>query len=110
VAPPMIPDELPEELIAQAEGLFAGLTEDEQVVVRLHADGWCYREIAASMGKSVSSVKSSISRACKKNGCTAERIAYLVGVHDARAHSKALREDTVHVVVTRNTATYHLEV
>jgi DNA-binding NarL/FixJ family response regulator len=106
----VIPNELSETIILQAEGIFDELTEDERLVVRFHAEGHCYPQIAAAMGKSVSSVKSSIARACRKKNVNGARLDYLVGLHDARAHSAALREDTVHVVVTRNGITRLIEI
>lgn len=97
----MIPGELHEDVIALAEGLFDGLTPDEAMVVRLHADGNSYDAIADLMENAPSSAKATLYRAAKKLGVSHRRIDYLVGIHDARAHSRALREDTVHVIVTR---------
>ena len=97
----MLPDQLHEDLIARAEGLFAGLTEDETMAVRLRAEGSSFDQIADLMENTASSAKATLYRACDKIGCPAARIGYLVGIHDARAHARALREDVVHVIVTR---------
>ena len=97
----MIPGELHEDLIALAEGLFEKLTPDEEMTVRLHAGGMTFDEICQMMENTPSSAKATLYRACKKIGVSHRLIDYLVGIHDARAHSRALREDTVHVIVTR---------
>jgi DNA-binding NarL/FixJ family response regulator len=104
------PGELLPEVIAQGEGVFCRLTEVEEAVVRMHADGLCYEQIGQHTGASRSSVASAMSRACKKIGVTPQRMSYLVGIHDARAHGRALREETVHVVITRSGIAHRLEV
>jgi DNA-binding NarL/FixJ family response regulator len=106
----VIPCELPDCLIRQGEGVFCDLTEVERAVVRMHADGLCYEQIGQVIGSSRSSVASAMSRACKKVGVTPQRMSYLVGIHDARAHGRALREETVHVVITRSGIAHRLEV
>ena len=107
----MIPDELPVETIEQAEGLIARLTNDERMVVRLSAAGKSYEEIARLSDVTSSSVKSAMYRACKRlGGISPQHIVYLLGVHDARAHAKAFREDEVHVIVTRHGATQRITV
>ena len=97
----MIPGELHEDLIALAEGMFAGLTQDEAMVARLYAEGNPFDGICDLMENTPSSAKATLYRAAKKLGVSHRRIPYLVGIHDARAHSRALREDIVHVMVTR---------
>jgi DNA-binding NarL/FixJ family response regulator len=104
------PCELPDCLIRQGEGVFCALTEVEEAVVRMHADGLCYEQIGQHTGASRSSVASAMSRACKKIGVTPQRMSYLVGIHDARAHGRALREDTVHVTVARNGTVHRYEI
>jgi DNA-binding NarL/FixJ family response regulator len=106
----VIPCELPDCLIRQGEGVFRALTEVERAVVRMHADGLCYEQIGAHTGASRSSVASAMQRACRKVGVTPQRMSYLVGIHDARAHGRALREETVHVTITRNGTVNRYEV
>jgi DNA-binding NarL/FixJ family response regulator len=106
----MIPGELAPDVLAQGEGVFCRLTEVEEAVVRMHADGLCYEQIGAHTGASRSSVASAMQRACRKVGVTPQRMSYLVGIHDARAHGRALREETVHVTITRNGTVNRYEV
>jgi len=106
----MIPGEMDHEIIAQAEEIFGQMTPDEIGVVRLHAAGWAYDQIGEMTGISASSAKSAMYRACRRIGVKPARIAYLVGVHDARAHSAAFREDEVHVIVTRRGETQRITV
>ena len=106
----MIPGESPEDTIRRAEFVLDCLTEVERAVVRMHDDGLGYEQIGQIIGSSRSSVASAMSRACKKVGVTPQRMSYLVGIHDARAHGRALREETVHVVITRSGTVHRLEV
>ncbi len=97
----MIPNELSGDLIALADSLFDTMTNDEATVVRLYADGENYDQIAELLHSTASSVKSAMYRACNRLEVKPARMGYLVGIHDARAHIKAMREEEVHVIITR---------
>lgn len=106
-----IPGQLPEDLIERADTLFEGVTLLEQEVVRMLTTGATIADIALSLSSAPSSVKDAIARVkTKRTIATTGFLIYLCGIHDARAHARALREDTVHVIISKGTDVHRYEV
>jgi DNA-binding NarL/FixJ family response regulator len=106
-----LPGQLPEDLIERADALFEGVTLLEQEIVRMLTTGAMQSDIALALNCHVSSIKSAIDRVrTKKTIASTNVLIYLCGLHDARAHARALREDTVHVIVSRGPEVHRFEV
>ena len=102
--------EMPEIVRQKADEVFDNLSDQEREVLRMRSLGYGYDDIGVALDMTESAARSAMHRVTSKKAMPGERLAYLVGVHDARVHARTHGPEAVTIVVSRGSDVRRLDI